>query len=153
MAFAEKCGNHAGDQHHQEPRGEQQNAGSQGRSGDDLLNQAAQLLNHAETVRSLNPGALKLVVEQRVFVGGQIQPGSVMHDAHADVADKFVGQQSVTVIDNTIQDGGQAGEAKFEGYQPPKIACEERGGMRKMRDNRIDNQASPPPAGQWEKGQ
>ena len=84
-------------------------------------------------------GALEFVVKQRILIRCQVQPGSMVHNAHTDVADKLVGQQGVAIVHDAVQNGGQAGEPKFKGNQPPKIAPERRG-MREMRNDRIDNQ-------------
>ena len=63
-----------------------------------------------------------------------------MHDAHADVANKFVGQQGVAVIHDAVQDGCKAGQTEFQTDQPPEIRAE-RCGARDVPDDGIDDQA------------
>ena len=65
----------------------------------------------------------------------------MLHDANADVANKFVGQQGIAEIDNAIEDGSQAGEAKLNSNQPPEMRGQ-RGVLRGVGVDGIDNQAT-----------
>ena len=105
----------------QKPGRKKQDAGSQRHRGDDLLDEPPQLLDHAQAVGGLNAGALQLVVKKRVFVGRQVQPRGVVHDAHTDVADEFVGQQGVAIVHDAIQHRRQTGQAEFQAHQPPEV--------------------------------
>ena len=88
----------------------------------DLLHQAAQHLDHRQTVGGLHPRALQPVVEQRVFVGDQVQLGGVPHHLDADVARVLVGQQRIGVVGGAGENVAQHRDGELSRHQPPQGA-------------------------------
>src|ERR1700733_6719715 len=78
-------------------------------------------MNHAHMVGGLHPGPFQLIVKSRVFIARQVEPGSVLHDAYADVAREIVGDQSVAIIDGPAENTSQHGERAFQDDQTPEL--------------------------------
>jgi len=89
--------------------------------GDDLLEEAAHLLDHGETVGCLDSGTLEPIVEDRVFIHGQIEGCRFAHDFDADVMGIAVGKQVVEVIDRARKNAGKYREPHFRANEPPEV--------------------------------
>ncbi len=100
----------AGDQKQQQERRILDEDGREGDSGDRLLDQAAHLLDHRQAVSGLHAGALEAIVEDGIFVDGDVECCSFAHDLDADVMRVAVGEQVVEVVDGTGEDAGDDGE-------------------------------------------
>ncbi len=64
---------------------------------DGLLDEAAHLLDHGQPVRSLYAGALKAVIEDRIFIDRDVERSSFAHHLDADMiacSDRRAGYQS-----------------------------------------------------------
>jgi hypothetical protein len=90
--------------------------------GDDLLDQAAHLLDHREAVGGLDAGALEAVVEDGVFVGGQVEAGGLLHDANADVLGVAVREERVRVVDGPGDQAKEDVESDLCCDQGPEVA-------------------------------
>ena len=90
--------------------------------GDDLLEEAAHLLDHGEAVGGLNAGSLEAIVEEGIFVGGEVEAGSLLHDADADVLGIAVSEERVGVVDGTGDDAEQDVEGDFGGDEGPEVS-------------------------------
>ena len=88
---------------------------------DALLEESAGRLNHDQPVGALHAGALHLVVENRIFVGGQVELRGVLHDARADVPRELVGQNRVEEVQHAHQDRRKSRQREFRGHQPPEV--------------------------------
>ena len=88
----------------------------------DLLEEAAHRLDHAEAVGGLHTGALQPVVEDRVFVGGQVELRGLAHDPHADVIGVAVGEQVVRVVDEAGEAAGDDRSATSSPTAHQKLA-------------------------------
>ncbi len=121
MGFADERGQYAeGHEEHKPGRGHDESDG-EGEGGDDLLKETAHELNHGEAVCGLNAGAFETVVEDGVFVGGEIELGGLLHDADADVLGVAVGEQRVGVVDGAGHETHQDVEANLGGDQGPEV--------------------------------
>ena len=65
---------------------------------DRLLDEPAHLLDHRQPVSGLNAGAFEAVVEDRVFVDGDVEGGGLAHDFDADMMGIAIGEQIVEVV-------------------------------------------------------
>ena len=89
--------------------------------GDDLLDQTAHLLDHRQPVGCLDAGPLEAVVEDGIFVGGQVEPGSLLHDADADVLGVAVGEERVRIVDGAGDQPEKDIEGDFGCDQNPEV--------------------------------
>ncbi len=85
-----------------------------------MLNQAADRLNHAQSVCGLNACALKTVVEDRILVGEQIEFRGMLHDLDADVPHVIFGEQGIEIIADAADGAGQDGEREFQSNEIPQ---------------------------------
>ena len=121
MGFSQEGGEHAQrEQKHQPGRVPEQDGGPDQR-GQGLLEEPAHLLDHGQAIGGLYPRPFQAVVEDRIFVGRQVQRRRLLHDPDADEVGVAVGQQAVAVIDAPRQQAGKHVEAGFEPHQPPKV--------------------------------
>src|SRR6185369_15328214 len=110
VAFPQEGGDDASNKHQHQPRRIDDHRDRHGYGGDDLLFQAANRLDHSQTIRGLDASALEAVVENRIFVGDEIQFRGVLHDFNADVAGVFFREQGIGIVDGAGQDAGEYGE-------------------------------------------
>ena len=120
VRLPQKCGHDAYEKKKQHPRRKKKNADCETRCGDPFLDQPAGHLNHHHAVGALHSRALHLVAKRRIFVPGEVQPGSVFHDPRADVPRVLVGEHAVAKVGQPRQNCPEAGQAKFQGHQPPE---------------------------------
>jgi hypothetical protein len=88
---------------------------------DGLLDQTAHLLNHRQAVGGLHAGALQAVVEDRVFIDGNVERSGLAHDFDADVMGVAIGKQVVEVIDRARKNAGDYGKRHLRADQPPEV--------------------------------
>ena len=69
-------------------------------------------MNHRDSIRRLNTGALEFVVEDRILIRSKIEPRRVVHHANADVPGKAIRQQCVEVAAGSSQDRAEREKKK-----------------------------------------
>ena len=89
--------------------------------GQRLLQQPAHLLDHRQPVRGLHARPLQPVVEDRIFVGGQVQLRRLLHHLHADKVGVTVGQQAVGVVDAAAQQADDHVQHDLAANRPPEV--------------------------------
>jgi hypothetical protein len=89
-----------------------------------LLEETTHLLDHGEAVRCLDAGALESVVKDGIFVGSEVEAGSLLHDADADVLGVAVGEEGVRVVDGAGNNAEEDVEGDFGGDEGPKVLGE-----------------------------
>ncbi len=119
VALSEESGNQAADQQQKQKRRVKEDHDGERDSGDGLLEEAANGLNHAQAVRSLNARAFQPVIERGVLIRLQIQRRRVPHDFNADVARVAVSQHRVIVINHATDHVAEDGEPKLGGGEQP----------------------------------
>ena len=121
VGFPDKGGQHAHDQgHNHEGRAVDEHcAPDQGHDG--LLEEAAHLLDHGQTVGCLDPGPLQAVVELGILVGGQVQPSRLFHHLDADVIGIAVGEELVGVVHGPGENAIDQRERDFGDDPPPEM--------------------------------
>ena len=78
--------------------------------GDRLLDEPAHLLDHGQPVGGLHAGALQAIVEDGIFVDGDVESRGLAHDLDADVMGVAVGEQVVEVVDRARENAGNDGQ-------------------------------------------
>ena len=99
MAFAEKCGNDAGDEQEQEEGRVEDEDGRKRDRCDGLLDQPAHLLDHGQPVGGLHARPLQAIVENRILIDRDIERRGLAHHFYAHVMGITIGEQVVEVID------------------------------------------------------
>src|SRR6185437_12671626 len=94
---------------------------SEGQCCNDLLDQPSHLLNHHESICGLNARTLKAVIEERVLVGREIQPGGLFHHPDADILRIAVGQQRIGVVDRMNQQAKDNIQPDLCPHQRPEV--------------------------------
>ena len=120
MAFAEEGWNDSCNEHQHEPRRKQDYRNRKGDCGDDLLDQSTDGLDHAKAICGLNACPLKPVVEDRVFVGKQIESRGMLHDLDAHVAHVIFREQGVEVIADAADGTGHNRQREFQSNEIPE---------------------------------
>ncbi len=121
MALAEECRHHRRNQHHQKPGRKPENSERQADGCQDLLAHCADGLDHGNPVGGLDARALQFVVEERIFIGGQVEARRVLHHHQADVAGEAVGEQGIKIADGPATMRAKRSQRKFGAHQPPEV--------------------------------
>ena len=111
-------------QEEDEPRGCPGECRGEDEGGDDLLEEAPHLLDHGETVRGLDARSFEAVVEDRIFVGGEVEAGGLLHDAYADVLGVAIGEEGVRVVDGAGEEAKDDVEDDFRDDEGPEVVGE-----------------------------
>ena len=139
--FAEESRNQGGNQDHQEPGREPDDAGREREECDELLGHRRQHGEHSQAAGRLASGALQLVVEDRILERDQVQLIGVLHHANADVVREAVTEEAVAESNRAREDVARNGECDFDAEQFPYAA------VIAAVDHQVDDQLSHPQHG------
>ena len=81
-------------------------------------------MNHREAICGLDTGAFESIVEDRIFVGGEVETSGLLHDTDADVLGVAVGEERVRVVDGSGDEAEGDVESDFGDDELPEVGRE-----------------------------